>query len=156
MRGELLNYDVNTAEGIISGEDGNRYKFKGVDLREDAAKLRKGMVLDFDQQDGAASDIYIAGKAIGTGTSSGAVGSKSNIAAGILAILLGGLGVHKFYLGYHGAGIITLLIFIFGIILLAIPTVIISIIALVEGIIYLVKTDEEFYQQYEVENRPWF
>lgn len=30
---------------------------------------------------------------------------KSRIAAGILGILLGGLGIHRFYLGYVGIGI---------------------------------------------------
>jgi TM2 domain-containing membrane protein YozV len=36
--------------------------------------------------------------------------AKSKIAAGILGILLGALGVHNFYLGYTGKGIAQLLI----------------------------------------------
>jgi TM2 domain-containing membrane protein YozV len=37
-------------------------------------------------------------------------GPKSKIAAGILGILLGGLGVHRFYLGYIGIGIIQIIV----------------------------------------------
>jgi hypothetical protein len=39
---------------------------------------------------------------------------KSKLAAGLLAIFLGCLGIHKFYLGYAGAGIVLLLISIIG------------------------------------------
>lgn len=60
---------------------------------------------------------------------------KSKVVAGVLAILLGALGVHKFYLGKIGQGIVYLLFCWTGI-----P----GIIGLIEGIIYLVKSDEEF------------
>ena len=44
--------------------------------------------------------------------------AKSKLAAGLLGILLGGLGVHRFYLGYVGIGIaqiaVTLVTFGFG------------------------------------------
>lgn len=60
---------------------------------------------------------------------------KSRIAAGVLALLLGGLGVHKFYLGNIGLGIVYLLFF---------WTFIPAIIGFIEGIIYLVQSDEEF------------
>lgn len=35
---------------------------------------------------------------------------KSRIAAGILGILVGGLGIHRFYLGYIGIGIIQIVV----------------------------------------------
>ena len=45
-------------------------------------------------------------------------GAKSKIAAGLMGVLLGGLGVHRFYLGYVGIGIaqiiVTLVTFGFG------------------------------------------
>lgn len=75
---------------------------------------------------------------------------NKKLAAGILAILLGPLGIHKFLLGHTFVGIIWLLIsictcgsltYLFGII---------------EGIIYLTKTDDEFYQTYQVGKRAWF
>ena len=60
---------------------------------------------------------------------------KSRVTAGILGILLGGLGVHKFYLGNVGLGIVYLIFF---------WTFIPAIIGFIEGIIYLVQSDEEF------------
>ena len=78
---------------------------------------------------------------------------NKKIIAGIFGILLGALGVHKFILGYTSAGLIMLLISVLTLgILSAIP----SIIGLIEGIIYLTKSDDEFYQTYMVEKRPWF
>lgn len=62
---------------------------------------------------------------------------KSKLAAGLLGIFLGGLGVHKFYLGNTGAGVAYILVFFFGLILLAIPSLIISIVGFIEGIILL-------------------
>ena len=64
---------------------------------------------------------------------------KNKVAAGVLAILLGGLGVHKFYLGKLGQGILYLIFSWTGI-----P----SIIGLIEGILYLTQTDEEFNAKY--------
>jgi len=76
-------------------------------------------------------------------------GENKKLIAGILAILIGSLGVHKFVLGYTKEGIIQIILtFVtcgFG-----------SIISFIEGIIYLTKTDEEFYQTYQVGKRGWF
>ena len=68
-----------------------------------------------------AKEIYIHSS---SGVASG--NSSSKIVAGILAILLGGLGVHKFYLGCTAAGIVMLLVFVFGFILLGFPSLIYS------------------------------
>ncbi|MDB5307310.1 MAG: hypothetical protein JWO38_1512 [Gemmataceae bacterium] len=73
---------------------------------------------------------------------------NKKITAGILALLLGGLGVHKFYLGYTKAGIIQ--------ILSNIACGAGSIIALIEGILYLTKDDKDFYQTYQVGKKEWF
>ncbi len=75
---------------------------------------------------------------------------NKKVAAGILAILLGGLGVHKFVLGYTTEGILQI---VFSIITCGIAG---SLIGLIEGIIYLTKTDEEFYQMYQVNKKGWF
>lgn len=86
---------------------------------------------------------------------------NKKILAGILAILLGSLGVHKFILGYNQEGIILLAISIVGYatICLLVGVFIIwipGIIGLIEGIIYLTKSDEEFYNTYQLNKRPWF
>ena len=62
---------------------------------------------------------------------------SKRVVAGILAILLGSLGIHKFILGYTKAGIIQIVISI-------VSCGILGIIPFIEGIIYLTKSDEEF------------
>ncbi|MFR3273322.1 MAG: TM2 domain-containing protein [Slackia sp.] len=65
------------------------------------------------------------------------------MAAGLLGIFLGSLGVHKFYLGYNTAGFIMLGVAILGGLLsFGIATSIVWLIGLIEGIIYLVKPSE--------------
>jgi len=92
------------------------------------------------------------------GTNLGAVVyEKSNVAAGILGILLGWLGVHKFYLGYVGEGIIMLLVSIIGSFLTCgISAYVMVIIGVVEGAIYLTKSDEEFDAMYVRGKKKWF
>jgi len=80
-------------------------------------------------------------------------GAGKKIAAGICAILLGPLGIHKFILGYTGEGVAMLLISVLTCGIGAIPMRIIS---LIEGIIYLTKSDEEFVQTYVLSKRGWF
>ena len=75
-------------------------------------------------------------------------GAEKKVPAGVLAILLGWLGIHKFYLGYTKEGIIQLILgFVCGIG---------GIIGLIEGIIYLTKSDEEFAATYVAGRKPWF
>lgn len=83
-------------------------------------------------------------------------GAEKKLAAGLCGILLGGFGVHKFILGYNTEGIIMLAIQIVGWFLCGIPSLVISIIGIVEGIMYLVKSDDEFVQTYVIGRKPWF
>jgi len=78
------------------------------------------------------------------------------ILAGILGIVLGCFGVHKFILGYKNEGIIMCVVGVLGYFLCAIPTLVMAIIGLIEGIIYLTKTDEEFGRIYIQGRKPWF
>ena len=77
-------------------------------------------------------------------------GADKKIAAGLLAIFLGSLGIHKFYLGYNTAGIIMLVISLFT------CGTVMAVIGLIEGIIYLTKTDEQFVATYVVGKKEWF
>ena len=97
-----------------------------------------------------------ANPAPAAGTPAAPAGSEKKMVAGILAILLGWLGVHKFYLGYQKEGIIMLVIGVVGFFLCGIPTSIVSIIGIVEGIMYLTKPDEEFVKTYITGKKPWF
>ena len=83
-------------------------------------------------------------------------GADKRVAAGICGILLGGLGIHKFIMGYTNEGIIMLVVQIVGWFLCGIPSVVISVIGLIEGIMYLTKSDEEFAQTYIIGRKPWF
>ena len=65
---------------------------------------------------------------------------KNKIVAGILAILLGSIGIHKFYLGQIGKGILYLLFC---------WTYIPAIIALIEGVMILCSNDENFQIKYK-------
>lgn len=81
---------------------------------------------------------------------------KSKVVAGLLAIFLGGLGIHKFYLGYTKQGVIMLLVSLFGSLLLFIGPLAVGVIALIEGIMYLTKSDEDFDAVYVQGERGWF
>ena len=76
-------------------------------------------------------------------------GADKKILCGILGILLGGLGLHRFILNDPTGGLIRIAI-----------TVVTcgagGIIGLIEGIIYLTKSDEDFVQTYIVEGKKWF
>jgi TM2 domain-containing membrane protein YozV len=72
---------------------------------------------------------------------------SKRVTCGVLAILLGFTGIHKFMLGKTKAGIIQILL---NLVCAA------GIIGLIEGIIYLTKTDEEFYNTYVIGNKEWF
>jgi len=80
-------------------------------------------------------------------------GSEKKIAAGVTAILLGPLGVHKFILGYTKEGLIllgvTVITFGFG-------AALSGLIGVIEGIVYLTKTDEDFVATYVQNHRGWF
>jgi TM2 domain-containing membrane protein YozV len=80
-------------------------------------------------------------------------GADKKIAAGICGILLGALGVHKFLLGYTTEGLIMLLV---TILTCGFGGAVMGIIGLVEGIIYLTKSDEEFVSTYVLSKKGWF
>lgn len=82
---------------------------------------------------------------------------KEKIPAGLLAIFLGSLGIHKFYLGYQKEALIMLLVSVVGgIITCGAVSGVVGIIGLVEGIMYLTKSDEEFQEMYVNNQKPWF
>lgn len=107
--------------------------------------------------------------------SSSADVSQKKIVAAVLAILLGGLGVHKFYLGRVGAGFIVLgvqlalwvLAFILSLVTLFLlggllfplagtVSTAFGIIGVIEGVIYLTKSDADFEREYIRGKKAWF
>lgn len=152
MKGQILDYSVQSNTGTITGSDGNRYSFNGSEWKGSGVPGR-GMSVDFAADGNQAKGVYLA---LGTSTAK----SKDKMAAGLLGIFLGGLGIHKFYLGFTGPGLVFLLVNTVGFaitwLFLFIPNIVLGVIGLVEGIIYITKTDEEFEQQYVVEKKQWF
>ena len=80
-------------------------------------------------------------------------GAEKKIVAGVCGILLGALGIHKFILGYTKEGVIMLLV---SVLTCGFAAWIMGIIGLIEGIIYLTKTDEEFVRIYVTGKKGWF
>lgn len=75
---------------------------------------------------------------------------SKRVLAGVFGILLGTFGLHKFILGYTTEGLIIL-----GISLITCGTIT-SILGLIEGIVYLTKSDEEFIYTYQTNKKSWF
>lgn len=84
------------------------------------------------------------------------------VLAGVCGIIFGGLGIHKFILGFPGAGTIMMVFWLMGlltgmcIVVPLVATVAMNIIGLVEGITYLSKSDDEFYRIYSLQRKEWF
>jgi len=148
MKGRILDFSIQTGEGIISGDDSVRYNFSATEWKSDKSPTANQTV-DFTINEGNATGIYLDKN---VASSEG----KSKIVAALLAFFLGGLGIHKFYLGCNTAGIIMLVLFLGGFILLGIPTIIIGVIAFIEFIVYLIKSDDNFHQIYVENKKCWF
>ena len=83
-------------------------------------------------------------------------GDNKKILAGVLGILLGWIGVHKFILGYQKEGIILLVLGLLGFVTCGITSAVSGLVGLIEGIIYLTKSDEDFYNTYQAGKKSWF
>ena len=95
---------------------------------------------------GAGISATGASRSVGGGYT-GTTSPKSKLTAGLLALFLGGLGVHKFYMGSWGWGLVYLLLC---------WTYIPALIALVEGIMYLVQSKDAFAEKYPPETQAPF
>ncbi len=73
--------------------------------------------------------------------------------AGSLGSIVGGFGIHKFILGSAKEGMIMLLVSVLSCFMLS---WVMHIIGIVEGIMYLTKSDEEFVRTYIYGRKGWF
>jgi TM2 domain-containing membrane protein YozV len=147
MKGSILEFNEEDRQGIVSGDDGQRYSLDIADWKGTVLP-DAGRRIDFSANGEKAEAVYADSKA--------SAAASKKIAAALFAFFLGAFGAHKFYLGYTKQGVIMLLVFVLGFILLGLPSIVIGIIAFVEFILYLVKSDEEFEQTYIVGNKAWF
>lgn len=90
-------------------------------------------------------------------------GADKKILAGVFGILLGGIGIHKFIIGYNREGIIMLssqliswILAIASCGMLFFLPFLVCVVGFVEGVVYLTKSDEEFVQTYITDKKPWF
>ena len=142
MRGKVLTFNGST--GLISGDDGKRYTFSVSDLMGETVYVPAGSTVDFDASGDSAVSIYILTTALG---------EKNRYIAALLAcpFLLGMLGLHKFYLGRVWSGVIMLV----GTCLI-ITAPLVGVIAFIEMLIYLIRSDQSFYEDYIAGNKSWF
>jgi TM2 domain-containing membrane protein YozV len=76
-------------------------------------------------------------------------GADKKLVAGLLGILLGWTGAHKFILGYQKEGIIQLVVSL-------VTCGLFGVVGIIEGIIYLTKSDQEFVDTYITGRKGWF
>jgi TM2 domain-containing membrane protein YozV len=143
MRGRILDFYIQESNGVILSDDGSRYDFSTTQWKSNKAPAIN-QVVDFTINGYDAEEIYLLEE------------TKNKIVAGILALFLGGFGIHKFYLGCTTAGIIMLVMFLFGFIVIGIPSFIIAVIALIEALIYFFKSDDAFEEAYVNNKKCWF
>ena len=130
MKGNILSFDKETNTGLISGHNGERYKFTRDAMTDSGKDPKQGQNVDFKAEDENAVDIFIL-KTVG--------GEKSRVTAILLAFFLGSIGIHHFYLGNSGYGILSL-IFCW--------TFIPAIFAFINFIQYLFMSDERFNEKF--------
>jgi TM2 domain-containing membrane protein YozV len=83
--------------------------------------------------------------------------SNKKLAAGLTGIFLGAFGVHKFVLGYTRPAVIMLVVSLAGgVITCGLASFVIGVIGLIEGVIYLTKTNAEFQAEYLDAQKDWF
>lgn len=169
MKGQVLDYSIQENKGIITVEDGSRYVFEGKEWKESTPPVR-GTSVDFEiGENNSALGVYKALKPQSASISLPHINSlktsgKNKVVAGLLALFLGGFGAHKFYLGMITPAIIYLLgSFICSILagvteeaIFFLPAFIIGLFSLIDAILYLTKSDEDFQTIYVNEKKQWF
>jgi TM2 domain-containing membrane protein YozV/cold shock CspA family protein len=145
VRGKVLTFNPSDGTGLISGEDGARYPFDRAGLGTGVVYLAAGSDVDFQVEEGRATGIFVIAASLS---------DKNRVVAALLALFLGHIGIHKFYLGKTNAGIIMLVCGTVGWIAI-IPGLANAIVAFIEFVIYLVKSDQDFYRDYVVGDRSW-
>lgn len=142
MRGQVLGVDVTTGEGVVSGDDGRRYTFTQGDWAA-ARQPAVGLPVDFVTDGARALKLFPLPAPAGLVAATTAVTDRNKLVAALLAFFLGTLGIHRFYLGRNGSGVLMLVLSLTVVgLIVTMPW------ALVDMVRYLVMPDEEFAQRY--------
>ncbi|QDZ06963.1 TM2 domain-containing protein [Sphingomonas panacisoli] len=142
MRGQVLGVDVATGDGQISGEDGQRYVFRPDDWA-DRVGPSIGAQIDFEAEGRQARRIY---RQPGTysATPKAPRSDRNKLTAALLAFFVGVFGVHRFYLGRTGTGIMMLVLTC-----TLVGAFVSALWAFVDFIRFLVMSDAEFAARYQ-------
>jgi len=146
MRGHVLGVDTRTGDGMVAGDDGVRYRFTPRDWAH-RGEPRVGLYVDFETEENRALSLFpvpganpppaVAEPPPAPGT------DRNKYVAAALAFFFGPLGIHRFYLGRTGTGILMLVLTCTAVgALLSVPW------ALIDAIRYLVMPDREFAARY--------
>jgi TM2 domain-containing membrane protein YozV len=137
MEGTILGVDDSSGKAAIKTANGDRYYCLLAQWRG-SFQPEAGMKVDFEKAaDGEALNVYPMGRSPVVAMMTKPEVSKAT--ATILALLLGGVGAHKFYLGSWGWGIVYLLFC---------WTWIPVILSVIECIMYIKMDDDEFQDLY--------
>lgn len=151
MRGQVLGVDPKTGHGKIAGDDGLRYSLTPEDWAH-RGEPAVGMYVDFEAEQTRALTIFpVPGPAQAVAPSSGTAphtsgrldNDRNKIVAALLAFFLGVFGVHRFYLGRTGTGIVMLVLTC-----TFVGLIVTGIWAFVDFIRYLIMSDREFAERY--------
>jgi TM2 domain-containing membrane protein YozV len=146
MRGQVLGVDARSGHGLVSGDDGQRYTFLPEDWTQRGEPVI-GQSVDFETSGGRALNIFpLAAPPVPTPVAphGRAGGDRNKYVAAALAFVLGTLGVHRFYLGRTGSGIVMLVLTI-----TVVGLLITGLWALIDTFRYLVMSDAEFDARYQ-------
>ncbi|MDQ0838207.1 TM2 domain-containing protein [Sphingomonas faeni] len=148
MRGQVLGVDPRTGEGIVAGQDGQRYRFAPEDWAH-RGEPAIGIEVDFEAANDRALSVFPMPtapgprRAVPPATVAPPTNDRNKYVAAVMAFVIGTLGIHRFYLGRTGSGIIMLVLSI-----TVIGLVISAPWALIDMIRYLMMSDEEFAARY--------
>jgi TM2 domain-containing membrane protein YozV len=144
MRGQVLGVDRTSGDGQISGEDGQRYTFRPGDWSGDKGPA-VGARVDFAIEGTRALRIFRLPESdvASVAHRPPAANDRNKYVAALLAFFLGTLGIHRFYLGRNGTGVLMIVISI-----TVIGLFVTGLWALIDTVRYLIMSDAEFEHRY--------
>ncbi len=147
MRGQVLGVDTRTGDGIVVGEDGRRYSFRPKDWAH-RGEPGIGMQVDFETQENRALSLFPVPGTV-TAPAPATIGpaadrhDRNKYLAALLALLLGPLGIHRFYTGRTGSAIAMLVLS-----LTVVGLIVSGPWAFIDMVRYLLMSDREFSERY--------
>lgn len=148
MRGQILGVDTRTGDGLVAGEDGRRYRFRPDDWA-DRGEPAVGLEVDFEAAEQRALNLFPVPGSGGVPQVRAMAATpaprhdRSKIVAALLAFFLGPLGIHRFYTGRIGSGLVMLVLTIMVVgLIITVPW------SWIDTFRYLTMTNGEFDRRY--------